>query len=395
MKDGGVDRLPAPGDRAGDLPQLQERAAVRAPEAAVRDRAGRQVVPQRDHARATSSSARSSSSRWRWSSSCRPTRRERWYEYWLHERIEWYERLGHPPRPPAPARARRRTSCRTTPRGTSDVEYLFPIGWSELEGIANRGDFDLTQHAEHSGQKLEYKDPQTRRALRPARDRARRRRRARRARVPVRRLRRGRDRRRAAHRAAPAPARSRRSRSRCCRCCARTATPSSRARSTSRCAAASPAEYDEGGAIGSRYRRQDEIGTPFARHDRPPVARGRHGDAARPRLARAGARARSTSCPASCASGSAGAWRSPKSRRSGSVLGTGQRAGRAGGGDAGRLRLERPCPPRARARHSGADEIEAPEDREAARHLALALVTIDGGQGERDLTPWSSRRPSR
>ncbi len=44
---------------------------------------------------------------------------------------------------------------------TSDVEYLFPIGWQELEGIANRGDFDLTQHAEHSGQKLEYVDTAT------------------------------------------------------------------------------------------------------------------------------------------------------------------------------------------------------------------------------------------
>ena len=41
---------------------------------------------------------------------------------------------------------------------TSDVEYLYPIGWSELEGIANRGDFDLTQHAQHSGEKLEYFD---------------------------------------------------------------------------------------------------------------------------------------------------------------------------------------------------------------------------------------------
>ena len=45
--------------------------------------------------------------------------------------------------------------------GTSDVEYLFPIGWSELEGIANRGDFDLTQHAEFSGEKLEYFDQAT------------------------------------------------------------------------------------------------------------------------------------------------------------------------------------------------------------------------------------------
>ncbi|MDG2112412.1 MAG: His/Gly/Thr/Pro-type tRNA ligase C-terminal domain-containing protein, partial [Actinomycetota bacterium] len=39
-----------------------------------------------------------------------------------------------------------------------DVEFLFPWGWGELEGIANRGDYDLTQHAEHSGQKLEYFD---------------------------------------------------------------------------------------------------------------------------------------------------------------------------------------------------------------------------------------------
>jgi glycyl-tRNA synthetase len=44
---------------------------------------------------------------------------------------------------------------------TSDVEYLYPIGWSELEGIANRGDFDLTQHAQHSGERLEFHDPQS------------------------------------------------------------------------------------------------------------------------------------------------------------------------------------------------------------------------------------------
>ena len=42
---------------------------------------------------------------------------------------------------------------------TSDIEYLFPMGWSELEGIANRGDFDLTQHAKFSREKLEYVDP--------------------------------------------------------------------------------------------------------------------------------------------------------------------------------------------------------------------------------------------
>jgi glycyl-tRNA synthetase len=44
---------------------------------------------------------------------------------------------------------------------TSDIEYLFPMGWSELEGIANRTDFDLTQHAKFSGEKLEYVDTAT------------------------------------------------------------------------------------------------------------------------------------------------------------------------------------------------------------------------------------------
>ena len=70
-------------------------------------------------------------------------------------------RARHPPRPPAPARTRRQMSSRTTPPGTSDVEYLFPIGWSELEGIANRGDFDLTRTPSSPGEKLEYFDQAT------------------------------------------------------------------------------------------------------------------------------------------------------------------------------------------------------------------------------------------
>ena len=45
--------------------------------------------------------------------------------------------------------------------GTSDVEFTFPWGWGELEGIANRGDYDLTQHSTHSGQKLDYFDQAT------------------------------------------------------------------------------------------------------------------------------------------------------------------------------------------------------------------------------------------
>jgi glycyl-tRNA synthetase len=86
-----------------------------------------------------------------------PQEATKWFEHWLSERMSWYTRLGirsdH-----LRLRAHDREELSHYSSATSDVEYLFPIGWSELEGIANRGDFDLTQHARHSGQKLEYVD---------------------------------------------------------------------------------------------------------------------------------------------------------------------------------------------------------------------------------------------
>jgi glycyl-tRNA synthetase len=86
-----------------------------------------------------------------------PEEAQQWYEYWCQERHDWYVGLGIRPdhlrlRPHDADELSHYSS------GTSDVEYLFPIGWSELEGIANRGDFDLTAHAAESGQKLVYKD---------------------------------------------------------------------------------------------------------------------------------------------------------------------------------------------------------------------------------------------
>jgi glycyl-tRNA synthetase len=89
-----------------------------------------------------------------------PDEAQRWFPYWLDERMKWYTRLGIRPdhlrlRPHEPEELSHYSSA------TSDVEYLFPIGWSELEGIANRGDFDLTQHAKFSGQRLEYVDTAT------------------------------------------------------------------------------------------------------------------------------------------------------------------------------------------------------------------------------------------
>jgi glycyl-tRNA synthetase len=89
-----------------------------------------------------------------------PAEAERWYRYWIDERLGWYTRYGLRPshlrvRPHDPDELSHYSS------GTSDIEYLFPIGWSELEGIANRGAYDLTQHTEFSGTKLEWVDAGT------------------------------------------------------------------------------------------------------------------------------------------------------------------------------------------------------------------------------------------
>src|SRR5213594_1573400 len=84
-----------------------------------------------------------------------PDEGEKWYRYWIDERLNWYLLYGL-----------RQSKLRVREhgpeershysQGTSDIEYEYPIGWSELEGIANRGDFDLTQHTEYSSTKLEY-----------------------------------------------------------------------------------------------------------------------------------------------------------------------------------------------------------------------------------------------
>ncbi len=91
---------------------------------------------------------------------CPPDEAEKWHEHWMAERMRWYTDLGIRPenlllRPHGADELSHYSSA------TSDIEYLFPMGYSELEGIANRGDFDLTQHAKFSGEKLEYFDQGT------------------------------------------------------------------------------------------------------------------------------------------------------------------------------------------------------------------------------------------
>ncbi len=191
-----------------------------------------------------------------------PDQAQQWHDHWLEERMNWYVRLGID-----------RDKLRLRPHGpdelshyssaTSDIEYLYPIGWSELEGIANRGDFDLTQHARMSGEKLEYVDPQTKEryvphVIEPAAGVGRtilallcdaydedeiggERRTVLRLHPSV-----------APVKVAVLPLLRKDGHPEL----AREVYEGLRDRM--------PAEYDDGGAIGRRYRRQDEIGTPFA-----------------------------------------------------------------------------------------------------------------------------------
>jgi glycyl-tRNA synthetase len=88
---------------------------------------------------------------------CHPDEAAEAYEYWCQHRYQWYLDLGIPS-DELRLRAHDDDELSHYSSGTSDVEFLFPWGWDELEGIANRGDYDLTQHAEHSGERLEWFD---------------------------------------------------------------------------------------------------------------------------------------------------------------------------------------------------------------------------------------------
>ena len=95
-----------------------------------------------------------------------PAESAKWYDYWCKERMNWYLELGIPAdmirlRPHDADELSHYSS------GTSDVEFTFPWGWDELEGIAQRTDYDLKQHALHSGEKLDYFDQTTNERYQP------------------------------------------------------------------------------------------------------------------------------------------------------------------------------------------------------------------------------------
>jgi glycyl-tRNA synthetase len=80
-----------------------------------------------------------------------------WFDYWVNERLNYYVGLGIK-RENLRLRQHDKEELAHYARGCFDVDYNFPIGWSEIEGIANRGDFDLTQHSKFSGKTLDYFD---------------------------------------------------------------------------------------------------------------------------------------------------------------------------------------------------------------------------------------------
>ncbi len=91
---------------------------------------------------------------------CRPEESSKWFQYWQEERMRWYLDLGMTP-DRLRIRPHEADELSHYSSGTVDVEYQFPWGWDELEGIADRSDFDLRQHAELSGEDLTYFDQDT------------------------------------------------------------------------------------------------------------------------------------------------------------------------------------------------------------------------------------------
>lgn len=90
----------------------------------------------------------------------RPKEAKKWYQYWQKQRMQWYLDLGAN-KENLRLRDHQKDELAHYAKACSDVEYKFPFGWSELEGIANRGNYDLTQHIQGSKQELSYHDQES------------------------------------------------------------------------------------------------------------------------------------------------------------------------------------------------------------------------------------------
>ncbi len=88
-----------------------------------------------------------------------PGTENKWYTYWIDERISWWRKYANKP-DNFRVREHSKSELAHYSSACADIEYYYPWGWDELEGIASRTDYDLKQHAAFSGAKLTYFDPQ-------------------------------------------------------------------------------------------------------------------------------------------------------------------------------------------------------------------------------------------
>ena len=89
---------------------------------------------------------------------CDESEEDKWFDYWIENRLNWYRNLGIPENK-LRVRDHDKSELAHYAKKTSDIEFEYPWGWGELEGIANRGNFDLNAHQENSGKDLKYFDP--------------------------------------------------------------------------------------------------------------------------------------------------------------------------------------------------------------------------------------------
>lgn len=92
---------------------------------------------------------------------------QKWYEYWVSERLDWFHSIGVSKKN-LRTRPHAKTELAHYAKGCTDIEFQMPFGWSELEGIADRGNYDLTQHQKHSGKDMEYFEEATQQRYLPA-----------------------------------------------------------------------------------------------------------------------------------------------------------------------------------------------------------------------------------
>jgi len=84
---------------------------------------------------------------------CAPEEADKWFEFWLEKRLAWYKALGIKKENIRTVEVSQKERAHYAKRQV-DIEYRFPFGWKEIEGIHNRGDWDLSNHSRYSGEQL-------------------------------------------------------------------------------------------------------------------------------------------------------------------------------------------------------------------------------------------------